>query len=180
MAVGRGIQNYTCNDPLNSTAAPQAAGAVAVLFNISCLAALHPDIANVVPRASMRFNLTEGQLEDDALSQPMDAQLAPALSLPVSGIHFFNAQGAPFFNLDTPVGNLGKVAVEMDSAVPPPETAARGQLDEDAIAWLRLNSITEGTEGNIKQVYRLHTAGGSPPATCEGMPESFSVEYAAQ
>lgn len=128
----------------------------------------------MLPRASLRFNMTE----KDHLAAIPDSVLAPS-NLRVSGKHFFTDKGVPFFNLDTPSAQLGKAACVKDDAKPAPDTAAQGQQGEPAVAWLRLNT-TEGTEGNIKQVYRLHTAGGSPPTTCENMPETFSVEYAAQ
>ena len=33
--------------------------------------------------------------------------------------------------------------------------------------------------GDVKEVYRLDTAGGNPPKTCSGMPPSVGVDYSA-
>ncbi len=37
-----------------------------------------------------------------------------------------------------------------------------------------------GATGNLQEVYRINTAGGNPPATCEGMKSTFEVQYAAE
>lgn len=166
IAIGRGIQNYTC-DTKNETAEPVATGAVATLFNASCLASTQPDMFDVLPKVALQFNLTEG--ED---------RLAPS-NLPVSGLHYFNASGVPFFNLNTPGLDMGVLPCAKNGSAPAPGTAAKGQKGEPAVAWLQLIA-TDGATGNLQAVYRLGTAGGSPPDTCGGMPEAFEVQYSAQ
>ncbi|KAJ2902306.1 putative malate dehydrogenase protein [Zalerion maritima] len=172
VAIGRGVQNYTC---ANSSSAPEAAGAVATLFNATCLASTHPEIANILPSVALKFDLSDG----DRNSAFPRISLFPS-NLAVSGKHFFNSDGVPFFNLDTPAASYGKASCAKDAAESAPDTAAKGQKGENAVAWLRLNTTDDGTTGSIKQVYRLQTAGGSPPASCEGMDSEFSVQYAAQ
>lgn len=48
-----------------------------------------------------------------------------------------------------------------------------------AVAWLKLDAKSD--DGQIfQEVYRVNTAGGSPPKSCEGMQEAFEVQYAAE
>lgn len=159
VVVGRGTQNYTC-DAGNSTAAPVAAGAVATLFDASCVAALYPDLLERIPGMALRFNLS-------------DPEQLGASPLPIVGEHHFTAEKVPYFN----IGNGVEVFGKKDDDAPAPSTAAIGQKGEPAVAWLKLAAV-EGTTGNVKTVYRVTTAGGSPPATCADAPETFEVEYA--
>ncbi|RVX66649.1 hypothetical protein B0A52_09400 [Exophiala mesophila] len=163
VAIGRGTQNYTC---ANATAAPAAAGAVARFYNISCMAADYP---NLVPLAS---NLAyERPLPEDPL-----APFGPT-GLELSTHHFFSNGTTPVFAFDAPSSpNLGRVFAQKagDSVAP----ANALQNENGVIPWLYLTSRST-TEGDIRAVYRVDTAGGSPPATCKDQPSSFTVDYAA-
>ncbi|KAF4982023.1 hypothetical protein FZEAL_2273 [Fusarium zealandicum] len=162
VAVGRGTQNYTC-DTSDPSSAPVATGAVATLFNASCVAAQYPDLLELIPGMAVHFPLTD----DNKLG---------AASLPVSGHHYFTAAGVPFFDIRTPEHDIGEAPCAKNSSAPAPSTAAVGQLGESAVAWLKLTTV-EGATHKMKEVYRLTTAGGSPPATCKGMGSDFQVEY---
>lgn len=159
VVIGRGTQNYTC-EAGNAAAEPKAAGAVATLFDASCVAALYPDLLDKIPGMSLRFNLS-------------DPEQLGASPLPVVGVHYFSDAKTPFFD----IGNGVEAFLKKDDDAPAPVTAAKGQLGEKAVAWLKLSSI-EGTTGDVKEVFRVTTAGGAPPATCEEMPETFEVQYA--
>jgi hypothetical protein len=167
IAIGRGTQNYTC-DVTNSTAVPAAAGAVATLFNASCVAATYPDLLAILPRVSMQFNLTSDE----------SPRMGPS-NLAISGKHFFTNGTTPFFNLDTPAQQLGEAPCAKNSSIPAPADSPKGQKGEPAVAWLKLLTRA-GATGGLQEVYRLGTAGGSPPATCAGMPATFEVQYAAE
>jgi hypothetical protein len=54
-----------------------------------------------------------------------------------------------------------------------------GGLGNGSVPWLYLQYL-DGTTNGLKAVYRLNTAGGSPPKTCESMPAVFTVQYAAE
>ncbi|KAH7198690.1 uncharacterized protein B0J16DRAFT_43679 [Fusarium flagelliforme] len=163
VAVGRGTQNYTC-DTKDPSAAPVATGAVATLFNASCMAALYPDLLERVPGMAVHFPLAAAD------------KLGPA-SLPESGHHYFTADGVPYFDLRTPEQEIGQAPCAKNSSAPAPSLSAKGQLGEAAVPWLRLFTV-EGATHDIKEVYRTTTAGGSAPATCKGMASEFEVEYA--
>lgn len=173
VAVGRGTQNYTC-DPNNDSIAPKAAGAVATLFNASCLAALHPDVLSSMPAMAVHF-----KLEDTEKHFKLgDTENLGPTAMVKSGLHYFTDGSTPHFDMDTPKETIAQVDCAKDGSSNAPATAAVGQLGEKAVAWLRL-ATKGGTTGDIKHVYRVDTAGGSPPATCKDMPAKFQVEYAA-
>ncbi|KFY84452.1 hypothetical protein V500_09307 [Pseudogymnoascus sp. VKM F-4518 (FW-2643)] len=168
VAIGRGIQNYTC-DTTNATAIPKAIGAVATLYNASCIAATSPLVLNTLPGFALQFNLG-----------PNPAAANPA-NLDVSGLHYFTDAGVPFFNLDTTKQQIGTLPCSKAGSAPAPASAIKGQGNkgDGAVAWLKLTAI-DGATGNLESVYRLNTAGGNPPKTCDGMPATFSVQYAAE
>ncbi|KLU91477.1 malate dehydrogenase [Magnaporthiopsis poae ATCC 64411] len=113
IALGRGTQNYTC-DAGNATAIPQAAGALATLFNASCIGSYFPQLLDQLSKVTILFNLT---------GQELDQKIAPS--------------------------NL-------------------------------LNAKPGMATGELQEVYRVRTAGGSAPATCKDMPATFEVQYTAQ
>ena len=178
VAVGRGTQNYTC-DTSNTTAAPTAAGAVATLFNASCIAATYPDLLNMLPRVSMAFNLTASpSYPKNLVPTSTNSKLAPG-NYVISGHHYFTDNTTPFFTLDTDNLKLGVIPCSKKAAVAAPADAPAGQQGEKAVPWLKL-SAKLGATGRLQEVYRVETAGGSAPSTCSGMPASFQVEYSAQ
>jgi len=168
VAVGRGTQNYTCGT--NETAAPTAVGAVATLYNATCLASTYPDLLERVPNVALQFNLTDSQR----------STLAPS-NLVVSGHHYFTNTTTPFFDLDSSAIKIGTAPCSKLAAVPAPPTASKGQYNkgDGAVPWLKLVA-RDGATGNLEEVYRVNTAGGNPPATCAGMPAAFEVQYAAE
>ncbi|KAK0727379.1 hypothetical protein B0T26DRAFT_672055 [Lasiosphaeria miniovina] len=167
VALGRGTQNYTC-DLKNATAVPVANGAVATLFNASCLASTYPDLASSLSRAAIQFNLTENE-----------SKLAPS-NLGVSGLHYFTTTTTPFFNLDVSQNlKLGEAQCNKTNNTPAPANAAKGQKGEPAVPWLKLVAKA-GASGGLQEVYRVETAGGSAPASCKGLTPTFEVQYAAQ
>ncbi|KAH6994859.1 hypothetical protein EDB80DRAFT_151861 [Ilyonectria destructans] len=164
VAVGRGTQNYTC-DTSNPSSAPTAAGAVAHLFNASCVAALYPDLLEQIPGMAVHFDISATQ------------QLGPS-GLLESGVHYFTNATTPFFNVQSLGKEIGQAPCQKNSTSPAPSGAAVGQQGEAAVPWLQLTT-RDGATGGMKEVYRLTTAGGSAPSTCEGLSETFQVEYAA-
>ncbi|CAK7264072.1 hypothetical protein SEPCBS57363_000885 [Sporothrix epigloea] len=178
VAIGRGTQNYTC-DADNATAVPIAAGALATLFNASCIAATYPDVLNLLPRVVLPFNLTNNDITAD------ETRLFPT-NLKLSGHHYFETATTPFFNLDTFTAHMGRLPCAKNNTQKAPsataigsETDNRGQQGEPAVPWLKLVAKA-GATGGLQEAYRLQTMGGSAPSTCAGMPAAFTVQYAAQ
>ncbi|KAH7032863.1 uncharacterized protein B0I36DRAFT_320183 [Microdochium trichocladiopsis] len=179
VAVGRGTQNYTC-DTSNPGAAPVANGAMATLFNASCVAASYPDVAGKLAALSLQFPLSAFPTSDDET-----VRMGPS-NLLVSGKHFFLDGKTPYFNLDTKnFGQVGHATFSKKSGTDAPSNAPTGLQGEKAVAWLKLvaggsDAVKIAATGGLQEVYRVETAGGSPPATCQGMAPTFEVEYATQ
>ncbi|KAL9944561.1 hypothetical protein D7B24_006941 [Verticillium nonalfalfae] len=173
VAVGRGTQNYTC-DVGNATAVPQAAGAVASLFNVSCIAVAYPDLLALIPKVSMQFNLSTEPLLPGANNH----RLGPSNAV-FAGDHFFYDAKTPYFHIREGDREIGDTYCGLNSSTPAPAASAVGQRGEKAVAWLKLLTKDGRTAGDIQEIYRLTTAGGSPPSSCAGQPESFQVQYAA-
>lgn len=77
--------------------------------------------------------------------------------------------------------SLGFAPCSKNASVDAPAGALVGQENKGfgAVPWLRLLT-EEGATGGLKEVYRINTAGGNPPATCAGMPAAFEIQYAAE
>ncbi|KAF1811739.1 hypothetical protein P152DRAFT_459205 [Eremomyces bilateralis CBS 781.70] len=160
VVVGRGTQNFTC-DTTNASAIPVQVGAVATLFNSSCIAGLYPELLSLMPPVAIRH------------AKPADADgLAPS-NLWLSGHHFFTAGGVPFFSLNSRNGDYGQVGCKKDGATPAP--------DPKNVPWLKMSTAhLDGIEATYSEVYRLNTVGGQPPETCAGQKDHIEVEYAAE
>ena len=180
IGVGRGTQNYSCPMEKGESAAPTALGAVAKLYNVTCAAGYY---------GTDKIN----DLTNAVALQDKDANLA--LSLLQSGNHYFPdiAATTPVFNLNmgNPTTNYGITFVKKVANTTAPTEAGKSQDGSSAVPWLKLSSPdtlpapyvirAEDSKPNIKEVYRLNTAGGAAPKTCEGLlGQSFSKEYAAE
>lgn len=168
VAIGRGTQNYTCANS-SAQATPLAVGAVANLYNATCLAASQPSVLTLLPNLTLQWNL-----------QGSDQSTLYPTSLLLSGQHYFTNLSTPFFNLDISPLQLGEAPCSKVQSAPAPAGSALGQggVGDGSVAWLKLQ--THDATGSLEEVYRLNTAGGNPPETCEGKPAAFEVQYAAE
>jgi hypothetical protein len=97
--------------------------------------------------------------------------------------HLYNSDSTTVqFPIDTQeYGYFGKVRVQVEASVNAPSWAPVGQFPYGAGAapW-QYYGYVNGTIGNVRYVYRINTAGGQAPSTCEGQAAEFGVEYAAE
>ncbi|RDW61038.1 hypothetical protein BP6252_12421 [Coleophoma cylindrospora] len=157
-AVGRGIQNYTC---AASNSTPVALGAVATLFDGTSLASTNEAALNALPAAAVY-----GPVPNTSLT-------IHGNTLAMLGHHYFDATGAPTFDLSA-FGDLlvGKKLASVNA----PATADPGPAKTGAVAWLQLQDA--GGSKGVSEVYRVVTAGGNPTAcTAAGV---ITVPYAAE
>ncbi|KAL4897995.1 hypothetical protein BDV59DRAFT_198244 [Aspergillus ambiguus] len=127
VAIGRGTQNYSCTSG-NDGAAPIAVGAVATIFDSSCLAQEMPEILHGLP-----------PVVSDTPSTTVDflALLANRI-FPVSdkglflGEHYFTNAGIPFFDFRLG-GHHDWIIANKTSSVAAPR--------EEDVSWLKLNAI---------------------------------------
>ncbi|KAF1983253.1 hypothetical protein K402DRAFT_338646 [Aulographum hederae CBS 113979] len=173
--LGVGTQNYTCASS-TSTTIPVANGALADLFDFSpFLAGPTPLVTSnmqTVPPLALSLSHTYPQMFDN-------------LRLKKIGRHFFAAGGVPTFDL-TGVSPRGtKISGKKIAGTPAPAGACSGTEGEGAVDWLYLTDAGLGgatTSANLKggAVYRVETAGGKAPATCEGQGADVVVPYTTE
>jgi hypothetical protein len=99
------------------------------------------------------------------------------------GHHFFQkvdrlaGANTPIFALDT----LATVDYPLLQVNVKTSTPATADSVEGSVPWLRLQDTMGLSKGQIDTVYRVETAGGSAPTTCQGrLNTKFEVMYAAQ
>lgn len=173
VAVGRGTQNYTC-DTKDPESTPVAAGAAAILYNATCMSCIAPVALAKLPASTL------------LLPTPKDGKvLFPAQAI-MSGHHYFTDSTTPTFNLHTVAHNFGIQFAKVLTKVPVPESQQQlGTDGSTAVPWLKLSAADApaglaSDASPVKEIYRVNTAGGSPPKTCEEMPGNFTVQYAAE
>ncbi|KAF1844362.1 uncharacterized protein K460DRAFT_379320 [Cucurbitaria berberidis CBS 394.84] len=160
IAIGRGTQNYTCSS--SSSDPPVAVGAVATLFNATCDAArLNVKVLSDVTKLALNYAIPT----------------APEAEKRMSGHHEFTEKKIPLFMLHTDAVNYGYVQAKPDEVKSAaPKDAASGTNGFGSVPWLKLNAV----EGDYKEVYRVHTAGGVAPKSCQNITGGFTVQYSAQ
>lgn len=161
IVIGRGTQNYTCSSS-SAQAAPVAQGAVAQLFNATCdYARLNDAVMADFTAMALKYSVPTGK----------EAEQRHV------GHHEFTDKGVPLFWLKTDTVDFGYIQAKPDAIKSAaPKDASKGSNGLGSVPWLKLNAV----EGDYKEVYRVHTAGGVAPKTCEGIEGSFTVEYSAQ
>lgn len=175
IGVAFGVQNYTCSTNNNFT----SAGAVAQLYDISCLYKSEPNLFKTIqePLYDAWVNLTS-----DITVQEIIA-IIPALVNPdiIQADHYFlpNPSGsgispvwdfrvAERFKDEVNAFILGQGAGSVAAPVDPAHN----------INWLRVREIS----GEIaNEVYRTDTVGGQPPTSCtHGQTPDISVKYTSK
>lgn len=144
-------------------------GALATLFNVTCLAADQPDLLSKLP--GIAVNLPAPSTSDSSSPAYQD----------MSGHHYFLDSTTPFFNMDTDLHQYGTGSFKKVNTSTAPTNAPLGQNGQGygAVAWLKLDA--KNSTGQIfQEVYRVNTAGGNAPPTCSGMPAAFEVQYSAE
>jgi hypothetical protein len=126
-----------------------------------------------------------------ALDYPMPTdpdKPMPASQVDLSGHHFFSTNTTPVFELNSAAtgARLGIVVGKKsaNSTAPPGSPLGPDGQGFGSVAWLQLNTTNASvstTGKEWKSIYRVNTAGGSPPKTCDGISagEVISIEYAA-
>ena len=191
IALGFGIQNYTCgSDP---TAKATATGALAMLYDVTSLypgqgpksltleafnslastALWNHDVPlNFVPVTEDRINGSKGASATKPFTRDAPLKIAGLDPIPVTGHHYFAADGKPTF--DVKKGNIKYIGEKSDS-VDAPAGADVGPDGTGAVAWLYLGALP-GTSG-ATHLYRVLTAGGVSHGCASG-PGNDSVSYA--
>lgn len=174
VVLGRGTQNYTCADS-TANSIPVSQGAVADLYDASCLAAKHPELLHRLPGALVSLNKN---LIGSAVSIISKMSRADILV----GHHYFAPNNTvPVFDFRMKKPQPWILMGKRDQSVPAVTTASKGIATEPngAVDWLRIKAIASMSV-DFKLAYRVQTAGGKPATTCQGQPESFEIQYASE
>lgn len=173
VGLGIGTQNYTCATP-SSTAVPASDGALATLYDLGTR-------LNTDPMAAWKIGSLSGlALSLSFFPDILDGYLQSQGYSKVLGEHFFTSAMVPTFCLsDVLPPPIPQVNGKKNATMAAPTSSCPGQFNEGAVPWLYLID-NGGSTGGVNTVYRLETAGGQPPATCESMGTAFTVPYAAQ
>jgi hypothetical protein len=173
VVLGIGTQNYTCASS-DALAIPAGNGAIATLYDIGTSLSKDPLAQWKIPTISgLALALTP-------YPKQLDGYLKIQGYQKIMGEHFFNAVKTPVFSFSkvTPLP-FPEAQVKRNASVDAPANACPGLKKEGAVQWLYLDDAG-GSHGGINSVYRLETAGGSPPKNCSSLAPSFSVHYVAQ
>lgn len=172
VALGVGTQNYTCTG--DASAAPGSNGALATLYDIGKPLSRDPLAAWKIPVIS---GLALSFMDKESV---LEGFLKISGYQKIIGEHFFNHAKTPTFAFSkVTISPYPQAFVKKDAAVDAPKTSCPGSKGEAAVPWLYLTDAG-GSIGGVNTVYRVETAGGSPPKTCYGQPQSFEVPYVAQ
>ncbi|KAF2812758.1 uncharacterized protein BDZ99DRAFT_384061 [Mytilinidion resinicola] len=172
--LGLGTQNYTCATP-GSSAAPGTTGAKATLYDLGTKLSTDPFAKwkiNTIPTLALSLS---------SYSPVLSSWLAVSGYSTILGKHFFTSAMVPTFSLDNvPPPPFPQVNGKKNGTMTAPIYSCPGTTNEGAVPWLKLIDAG-GSQSGVNTVYRLVTAGGSAPATCENIQTTiFEVPYAAE
>ena len=132
VALGRGTQNYTCPSSASSnpksTIKPEATGAVATLFDASCIASTSEDLLHQVPAI-----ISTTPLGSLAFMAALAAQGTRSTNL-IIGEHYFNDAGDPVFDLSL-TGSKSWIVTNKKASAPAPNSTSGSSGD---VPWLKL------------------------------------------
>ncbi|KAM0555094.1 hypothetical protein ACHAPJ_006443 [Fusarium lateritium] len=181
IALGFGIQNYTCTE---AGVDPKAAGALAVLYDVTELYpgqgrsslsqekwnSLTADILNT-HQVPLNRDGNGGASLTNPFPKKQSLQFEGYRKIPYIGHHFFNAAGVPTFDLDKVKQLL--ISKKLDG-IKAPASASAGPEGTGAVDWLYLGDA--GGSTGVSSVYRVLTAGGASHG-CKA-PGTDSTSYA--
>lgn len=188
IAVGHGIQNYSCADPTGDFA---TAGALAVLYDVT---SLYPGTAKTGITQKMWDHLPSDVLWNEPIplnkligskygADPMqpfrqraDLKHQGLPSVKFLGHHYFDSAGIPMFDL---IAARLKASVVKLNGIDAPSNADKGLIGSGAVQWLQLGESGNGQSEGLSMVYRVSTAGGGAQACSVAGVGVQSVPYVA-
>ncbi|KAH8922241.1 hypothetical protein BT69DRAFT_1263715 [Atractiella rhizophila] len=180
IGLGVGTQNYTCTN-----GAYVSAGAVATLFDISCLynTPIFPyvqDLAVKLPLPSPGRKHRRAPPSVPGFSTSDVSRVSGIIgsikSTLVLGTHYFVNYPDPSGAI-APQFDFTKSQRKADAFVTAQKKGSVAAKDVEDVAFLQLN----GVSGNLaKTVFRVDTALGQPPSSCTTEGELKTVKYAAK
>lgn len=139
VAIGRGTQNYSCPSSGSSSKSrrdttPEATGAVATLFDASCLASTSTNLLHELPAVVGKAPLGPLAFLAEILSSSTNTTDL------IIGEHYFNSDGEPVFDLGLADGNAWMVAKKNASVDAPKRESNTSKSDAiKDVPWLKLD-----------------------------------------
>ncbi|KAJ7828451.1 hypothetical protein B0H14DRAFT_2290323, partial [Mycena olivaceomarginata] len=167
--LGVGIQNYSCS---STTSTYASIGAVASLFDISCLDK-KPEFATVQTTAYNIWSKAPAKVTATSIGSRV---LAPFLL----GFHYFVTSPSgtgisPLWDF-TSTGNFAGNATAYVMGAKVGDILAPNTPTTN-VDWLALNAV----QGSLaSKVFRIDTVGGQPPISCVPGSAPISVKYTAK
>jgi len=159
LALGVGVQNYTCSTAGNYT----STGAVASLYNLACMS------------HSSEFDVIQDLAFD--LWNDYPANATPPMSSTFLGNHYFitSPSGTGLSPVwDYRAGAAMGISEAFVLAAKVADVKAQSVEDVD---WLQLKSVSGAL---ATQIFRTDTRGGSPPTSCTPGSAPISLKYVAK
>ena len=174
IALGLGTQNYTCN---GTTGKYDSAGALARLFDATHYLSKYPSQVETLPQMYLeKCNQDDCKLDPSSNNDWQTFACPDKVNhefnrsqLPILGEHFFANGTNPRFDLYN--ADLYLSAQKAKSVPAPVDTA---------VPWLYLIDANDGASEGLQSVYRVVTAGGVQPASCDTPGAKIEVPYAAE
>ncbi|KLO14258.1 hypothetical protein SCHPADRAFT_889391 [Schizopora paradoxa] len=174
IALGVGVQNYTCTSAGNYT----SAGAVAEFFDISCLLQASQTTFNEVQNLVFEFWNGTASADLSTLAE-LSTTFTETWLLDVHlGTHVF--QPNPAGSGISPVFDYRAASRQHDAdafVLAAPKGNLPAPTGPQDVAWLELTQV-QGDLGKI--VFRVDTIGGQPPSSCTPGSAPISVKYSAK
>ncbi|KAJ7119947.1 hypothetical protein C8R43DRAFT_1112426 [Mycena crocata] len=169
VSLGVGIQNYTCS---SSTLKYTSTGAVASIFDISCLDKT-PAFANIQTIAFKAWNAAPASISASVIGSKI---AAPALL----GQHYFvTSPSGTGISPKWDFTSTGKFAGNTTAFVLAAKAANLTAPTNPAtnVDWLALNNV----QGSLaSKIFRIDTVGGQPPTSCVAGSADITVKYTAK
>jgi hypothetical protein len=187
IALGHGIQNYTCE---SSTAESAATGAVAMLYDVTSFypgtrnSGIRPDLwdnlpANLLWSKPVPLNKLPGSEygadPETPFPDPTDLSVEGVPAAKFLGHHVFDINSIPVFDLSA--AGLTAAVKKIDGKTAP-KNADKGIIGTGAVAWLQLDDNGEGHSQGVSSVFRVITAGGAAEPCSVAGAGVQSVPYA--
>ncbi|KAF7332934.1 hypothetical protein MVEN_02399300 [Mycena venus] len=167
--LGVGVQNYSCS---STTSTYTSIGAVASLFDISCLET-QPQFATIQTTA---FNVWS-KIPSSVSATSIDSTVGAPFLL---GFHYFvpspSGTGiSPKWDFTSTGSFAGDATAYVIGAKVGDIAAPTGSTTN--VDWLALNGI----QGSLaSKIFRIDTVGGQPPTSCVPGSAPISVKYTAK
>jgi hypothetical protein len=180
VALGMGVQNYSCPATTTSTSTSSASTASATPVAIGAIATLYDATQLFANTACLGQNALSAL--EVGLTCIADG-LENTMSLPLLGHHYFDSLSRPTFDLSSTGAFLSAKKI---AAVPAPSgdsgmnQSCAGRNGAGAVDWLFLEDCADSLSTGVSAVYRVGTTGGKAVGGCAGKAgQTIQSDYGA-